>query len=67
VVLADHVILVGEYHREPLLAGLREGGAPESAITTAGDSAAAQALLADLTRPGDVILFENDLPDLYTT
>ena len=41
-------------------AGFDEGG-----IIVAPDGPAAHAQLAGLSRRGDVILFENDLPDVY--
>lgn len=64
--VADTLLIVGErpggYVREGALAA---GLPPERAIACENLSAA-QAHLRALTRPGDAILFENDLPDNYT-
>jgi len=59
-------ILVGVKRTEPIREGLLEAGFPESAITVVRDIAGATEVLAGLTRSGDVVLFENDLPDLYS-
>ena len=40
-------------------------GASAERIILAPDGPAAHAKVAELTRAGDVILFENDLPDVY--
>jgi UDP-N-acetylmuramoyl-tripeptide--D-alanyl-D-alanine ligase len=45
--------------------GLLEGGLDESRIIVAPDGPSVHAELARLSRRGDVILFENDLPDVY--
>jgi len=46
-------------------AGLLDGGLDESRIIVAPDGPSLHAELARLSRKGDVILFENDLPDVY--
>ncbi len=46
-------------------AGLLKGGLDESRIIVAPDGPSVHAELARLSRRGDVILFENDLPDVY--
>jgi UDP-N-acetylmuramoyl-tripeptide--D-alanyl-D-alanine ligase len=61
----DHVILVGPTRTRPIAAGLRAEGFDREAITVVRDIAAATEVLSGLTRAGDVILFENDLPDMY--
>jgi UDP-N-acetylmuramoyl-tripeptide--D-alanyl-D-alanine ligase len=45
--------------------GLLEGGFGEEHIVVLPDGRSAHRKLAELTRRGDVILFENDLPDVY--
>lgn len=45
--------------------GLLEGGFGEDHIVVLADGPSAHRKLAELTRRGDVILFENDLPDVY--
>ena len=59
------MILVGPARTRPIAAGLRAEGFDAAAITVVRDLAAATESLRSLTRAGDVILFENDLPDMY--
>jgi UDP-N-acetylmuramoyl-tripeptide--D-alanyl-D-alanine ligase len=61
----DHVILVGPRRTQPIRAGLLAEGFDAQQITVVVDIAAATETLRGLTRAGDVILFENDLPDMY--
>jgi UDP-N-acetylmuramoyl-tripeptide--D-alanyl-D-alanine ligase len=63
--VCDHVILVGPERTKPIARGLRAGGLAAEAITVVRDIGEATEVLAGLTRAGDVILFENDLPDMY--
>ena len=58
-------ILIGKKRSEPLHEGLREGGFAEENIHVVANLDEATALLARTTQPGDVVLFENDLPDNY--
>ena len=58
-------ILIGKKRSEPLHEGLREGGFAEENIHVVASLDEATALLARTTQPGDVVLFENDLPDNY--
>lgn len=63
--VCDLALIVGETNRAALVDGLKSGGmAPEKIKTFAGREAALQELKA-LQSDGDVILIENDLPDLY--
>ncbi len=61
----DRVILVGPERTRPIAAGLSHEGFDPEAITVVRDIGAATEVLRGLTRAGDVILFENDLPDMY--
>jgi UDP-N-acetylmuramoyl-tripeptide--D-alanyl-D-alanine ligase len=61
----DRVILVGPERTRPIAAGLAHEGFDPDAITVVRDIGAATEVLRGLTRAGDVILFENDLPDMY--
>lgn len=61
----DIAILVGKRHTAPIAAGLREKGFDETQLHTVGSLSEATALLSAMLRPGDVILYENDLPDNY--
>ncbi len=63
--VCDEVILVGQERAKPLLAGLREARFPERNMHVVSDLSAANQRLATLVRPGDIVLFENDLPDTY--
>ena len=63
--VCDLVVLVGEERSRPIRAGLDAASFPGDRIHVVADATEAQALLAQTTRRGDVVLFENDLPDLY--
>ncbi|MFI5285517.1 MAG: Mur ligase family protein [Candidatus Dormibacteria bacterium] len=63
--VCDHVIVVSAKTTEALSAGLREGGMGEDRIHVVGTLDDATMLLQSLARPGDVVLFANDLPDTY--
>jgi UDP-N-acetylmuramoyl-tripeptide--D-alanyl-D-alanine ligase len=63
---ADFVILVGPEQTKPIQDGLRRGGFPEESLRIIKDLSETQSIFQKMLRPGDVILFENDLPDLYT-
>ncbi len=61
----DIAILVGMKRSEPIVEGLREGKFDDQSIYVVPDLNAATAKLAEISQVGDVILFENDLPDNY--
>lgn len=61
----DVAIVVGEYNRDAILEGLKEGGMPEESIFTVASFAEAQQLLVSKSAPGDTVLYENDLPDTF--
>jgi UDP-N-acetylmuramoyl-tripeptide--D-alanyl-D-alanine ligase len=63
--VCDQVILVGQERAEPIAVGLREAGFAGDRIHVVGDLAGARDRLASLVGRGDVVLFENDLPDTY--
>lgn len=63
---ADYVILVGPEQTKPIQDGLRRGGFPEESLRIIKDLSETQAIFPKLLRSGDVLLFENDLPDLYS-
>ena len=62
----DVAILVGHRHTQPIADGLREAGFPNEDIHVVSSLDEAAALLRQIGRPGDVALFENDLPDNYS-
>lgn len=62
---ADDVILVGPKRTEPIALGLREVGFPEERIHIVRTLFDGQEWIAKNTVPGDVVLYENDLPDQF--
>lgn len=62
--VADVVIAVAPLNREALVAGAQEGD-PATTVVVVDNLAAATEHLRTFLRPGDVVLFENDLPDQY--
>lgn len=65
-VSADFAVLIGEKRTEPIKRGLLNAGFPEEGLFTVNTLAQATEVLGHLTQPGDVVIFENDLPDHYT-
>jgi UDP-N-acetylmuramoyl-tripeptide--D-alanyl-D-alanine ligase len=63
--VCDLVVLVGPDQTAPIRAGLEAAGFAADSVHVVADAGEAQELLARTTRRGDVVLFENDLPDLY--
>ena len=62
---ADYLMIVGTYNRAAILEGLQAGGMKEEAIFLADSFTTAQARLVQIARAGDVVLYENDLPDTF--
>ena len=62
---ADVAVVVNKVNREAIVEGLREGGMAEQQIVLADTFAQASAYLATTMRGGDVVLYENDLPDSF--
>jgi UDP-N-acetylmuramoyl-tripeptide--D-alanyl-D-alanine ligase len=63
--VCDHVILVGAKRAIPIREGLLEAGYSEGNIYIATDLNEGQKHLNSMVREGDVVLYENDLPDNY--
>jgi UDP-N-acetylmuramoyl-tripeptide--D-alanyl-D-alanine ligase len=63
--VCDIAILVGPLRTEPIREGLAAAGMDSESIHVVRDIAEATTLLGTITRAGDVVLFENDLPDTY--
>jgi UDP-N-acetylmuramoyl-tripeptide--D-alanyl-D-alanine ligase len=63
--VCDLAILVGPTRTAPIREGLAAAGMDPTNVHVVRDIAEATALLATITRAGDVVLFENDLPDTY--
>jgi UDP-N-acetylmuramoyl-tripeptide--D-alanyl-D-alanine ligase len=64
--VCDHVILVGPRRTKAIAAGLAAAGFDPDRLTVAKSLADATDCLRGLLRPGDAVLFENDLPDNYS-
>jgi UDP-N-acetylmuramoyl-tripeptide--D-alanyl-D-alanine ligase len=62
---ADTVILVGPRKTRPVRQGLLSAGFPETSILTARSLGEVTGLMQSLLKPGDTVMFENDLPDTY--
>jgi UDP-N-acetylmuramoyl-tripeptide--D-alanyl-D-alanine ligase len=63
--VCGHVIVMSAKTSAALCAGLRDGGMSEDRIHIADSLEAATAVLQRLSKPRDVVLFANDLPDTY--
>ncbi len=62
---ADLALLVGRNQTEPIREGLRAGGFPDEQVKVFDTLFDAQDFLKGFLRDGDVVLYENDLPDQY--
>ena len=63
---ADIVMVIGKHNAEMLISGLTEGGMNKDNIMFAKSLNKGNALLNGIVKDGDVVLFENDLPDNYS-
>ncbi len=61
----DYAVVVNLHNREAIHSGLREGGMSEDKIYLAASLATAREHLATRLKVGDVVLYENDLPDSF--
>lgn len=64
--VCDYVIINGVVNYEALSSGLEFGGFDKSKILRAGSVKQAIEVMQKIASAGDVVLFENDLPDNYT-
>ena len=62
---ADIVIVVGKHNAEMIINGLLDGGMNRENIRFAKSFNKANVMLNEILCEGDVVLFENDLPDTY--
>lgn len=62
----DIAILVGIKRSKPIVEGLETAGFPGDKIIVAANLNEATKTLGEIVRAGDVVLFENDLPDNYS-
>ncbi len=63
--VCDYVLLVGPQRTRPIAAGLEQAGFPAKRLAVFHTLDEATAHLKSILKPGDVVLFENDLPDTY--
>lgn len=63
---ADIVIVIGKHNAQMLINGLLEGGMPRENIRFEKSLKRGNDTLNDMMKEGDVVLFENDLPDNYS-
>ena len=61
----DIAIVVGVYNREAICKGLDMGHMSNENIYQADSFAKAQEILRSIAAPGDIVLYENDLPDTF--
>jgi UDP-N-acetylmuramoyl-tripeptide--D-alanyl-D-alanine ligase len=64
--VCDYVLLVGVERTKPLVAGLQRKNFPQEKIRVVRDLKGATIVLPTIVGLGDTVLFENDLPDLYS-
>jgi UDP-N-acetylmuramoyl-tripeptide--D-alanyl-D-alanine ligase len=62
---ADGVYVVNEVNREAITAGLEAAGYDMARVTTVASFKEAMAELQPRLKAGDVVLYENDLPDSF--
>ena len=63
---ADKVIVIGKHNAEMIINGLTAGGMDKSDISFAKNLNKGNEILNGMLKEGDVVLFENDLPDNYS-
>jgi UDP-N-acetylmuramoyl-tripeptide--D-alanyl-D-alanine ligase len=64
--VCDYVILVGAERTAAVADGLRASGFPADCLSVVRDLDEATERLRTVVQAGDVVLFENDLPDTYS-
>ncbi len=62
---SDVAIVVGRYNREAIVSGIESANNPKLELHVVDTFAEAQALMISKARPGDAVLYENDLPDTF--
>ena len=63
--VCDYVLLVGPEQTRPIREGLAGKGFPADRILVARHPGEVGDLLTPIVKPGDVLLYENRLPDTY--
>lgn len=63
--VCDFVFLVGPKRTKPIFGGLKEAGFPNGNIFVEKNLKEATEKFKNILKSGDIVLFENDLPDTY--
>ncbi len=63
--VCDRVVLVGPKQTAPIRKGLLDRGFPSDRIVTVRQAEEVADQLASVVQPGDILLYENRLPDTY--
>jgi UDP-N-acetylmuramoyl-tripeptide--D-alanyl-D-alanine ligase len=63
--VCDYVVLVGPEQTRPIRDGLADRGFPPGRVLIARNADEVAEHLAGVVRPGDILLYENRLPDTY--
>ncbi|MEW6162306.1 MAG: UDP-N-acetylmuramoyl-tripeptide--D-alanyl-D-alanine ligase [Nitrospirota bacterium] len=63
--VCDFVFLIGTKRTRPIFEGLKEAGFPKTNIFVEKNLKGATKKFKDILKAGDIVLFENDLPDTY--
>ncbi len=61
----DVAIIVGQYNRESIVKGMKNKGMTDDKIRLANSFAEAQQMMLGFAKAGDIVLYENDLPDTF--
>ena len=61
----DRVYVVNEVNRKAITEGVLEGGYPQEQVSCVASFTEAMAELQPRLKVGDVVLYENDLPDSF--
>lgn len=62
----DIAVVVGRYNRDALVAGISSTGFDKQNLHVVDSFADSQVLLGKILKPGDTVLYENDLPDSFS-
>jgi UDP-N-acetylmuramoyl-tripeptide--D-alanyl-D-alanine ligase len=63
--VCDYVVLVGPEQTRPIREGLRDEGFPAERVRIARHADEVADHLTGIVKPGDILLYENRLPDTY--
>lgn len=62
----DVAVIVGRYNRQAILSGIQSAASlPEESIIIVDSFAESQTFLSSFLNKGDIVLYENDLPDTF--